>query len=189
MTAPGMVSSQPSCASRLRETARRADACRPRGPGAVLLVGVSLLAADDRLRIHERLGDDALGFSCEDCGRLFWPIVYLPLLALVSFLILGLALSAPRPIAMLLVGGLASLAAAVVLEGATPLLLRHGYDDGDVLYELEVAVEECGELAGWVLLSGGFFSLVSLALMDIGRSLDAQARNESKPGVRAFGGR
>jgi hypothetical protein len=47
------------------------------------------------------------------------------------------------------------LVVAIALEMASPILFALGSDHGELAYELEVALEEGAELAGWILVSTG----------------------------------
>lgn len=53
------------------------------------------------------------------------------------------------------------IALAIGLEAASPSLVWAGFDHGDLVYELEVVLEEGAELGGWALIAT---SLVAFAL-------------------------
>jgi hypothetical protein len=119
----------------------------------LLVVLVTFFSLDDSLQIHERLRYGGLGL--DESVRVVWPIVYLPLLAAVSVLLWSLAaetLEGKR----IMRAGLVMLAAAVACELVSAGLVQGGYGRGTVLYDLEVAVEEGLELAGWIFLAAGF---------------------------------
>jgi hypothetical protein len=120
----------------------------------VVAILLGYLSLDDMLVIHERLqpADNTLG-PMGHAGRLVWPIVYLPLLALVTIILYGLFILAPRPIRLAAWGGLACLAVAVVLEATSPVLFALGFDHGRLVYETEVTVEEGLETGGWILIA------------------------------------
>lgn len=134
----------------------------------------AFMSLDDQVMLHERAGDladRAEGLALWEPARLLWPALYLPLLA---GLFLALWRCAgrlfPRP-GRFVVAGLALLAAAVVLELLSAAVIRAGFDRGSVLYELEVVLEEGGELAGWILIAGALLSAFVLALRDTAPTL------------------
>jgi hypothetical protein len=121
-----------------------------------LALTLAFLSFDDQFGIHERastLGNRLGAPESWHLGRLLWPVIFLPLLALATLLLWRLAATRPgRPgrIAQL---GLGLLVAAVALEAASPLLFQAGWDQGDWPYELEVVVEEGAELVGWIWIA------------------------------------
>ena len=131
-------------------------ALRPRQ--AVLLLGLAaalaFLSLDDAARIHERVSElkTELG-PITHFSRIFWPLVYFPLLAAVVVGLLAVARGMRPALRRLLVIGLGLLAAAIFLEMASPLLFELGYDHGDLGYELEAVIEEGAELGGWMLIA------------------------------------
>ncbi len=125
--------------------------------GRLLLLSglLAFFSLDDAVEIHERISSQASRFlDFPHSSRLFWPLVFLPLLATAFALLWSLARrshpSAGRTIRL----GLLLLVGAVMLEAASPLLFT-AWNHGDLPYELEVVVEEGLELGGWILIAGG----------------------------------
>jgi hypothetical protein len=117
-----------------------------------LAAAVLFLALDDMLAIHERVSElkTEIG-GLEHASRLFWPLVYMPLLtAVFAGLWLLSGRIEPWP-ALTLRLALAALAAAIAMEMASPLLFELGFGHGSAPYELEAVAEEGLELGGWML--------------------------------------
>ena len=125
---------------------------------AVLLAGFSL---DDAVAFHERISVGAIG-PIEHGGRILWPAVTMPLLALVFVLMACVGAAAPRALRRALGASLVMLVLAVGLEVGSSLLFEVGSDHGEPLYESEVAVEEGLELAAWMLAAGALAAGVIL---------------------------
>ena len=124
---------------------------------ATLAVMLAFLSLDDFVQIHERISEEALeiGFSeAWHVGRLFWVVVLLPVLAATFVLLWRMARDAPEDEGRVLRLGLGLLVSAVALEAASPLLFQFGWDHLTWPYEVEVAVEEGAELAGWIAIAG-----------------------------------
>ena len=124
-----------------------------RVPLAVLAAVLAALSLDDAVALHERISVGAIG-PIEHGGRLLWPLVMMPLLALALLLMAGVASAAPRLLGKMLYASLAMLVVAVLLELGSSLLFEVGSDHGEPLYEAEVALEEGLELAGWMIAAG-----------------------------------
>jgi hypothetical protein len=125
-------------------------------PLVALAGAVAFMSLDDMVGLHERvsaLGTD-LG-AIEHFARIFWPVVFMPLLVATFVGIVGVAAGLRAAPARALLVGLALLVAAIALEMASPILFALGSDHGEPAYELEVALEEGVELAGWILVSAG----------------------------------
>ncbi|ADB31239.1 hypothetical protein Kfla_2157 [Kribbella flavida DSM 17836] len=116
-------------------------------------VMVAFLSFDDFIQIHERVGGLASPFP--HAGRLLWPVFYLPLLAILFVQLWRVAQDTDLTERALVRGGLLTLALSVLLELGTPLLFAGGQGRGSPGYEIEVAIEESLELAGWMWIGGG----------------------------------
>ena len=130
-------------------------------------IGLAFLSLDDMAQLHERISalQTELG-PIEHFARTFWPLVYMPLLA---FVFVGLAVISGgmrRVPGTLVRVGLGLLAAAILLEMASPVLFALGLDHGDLGYELEAVIEEGAELAGWMLVTLGLGVTVCLPSPD-----------------------
>jgi hypothetical protein len=145
--------------------ALRPERARPLlGLAAIL----AFLSVDDALGIHERLSNRVGDWlpSVSELNRIIWPLIYLPLLAYVFVVMVVLAHGLRRTPARLVRLGLALLVTAIVLEMASALLFASGLDRGDLGYEIEAALEEGAELAGWMLLTVGLAVGVTAAGAD-----------------------
>jgi len=121
---------------------------------AVMGAFVVFLSLDDAVQIHERAGGLAQRLvSSGDVGRLAWPVIYLPLVVLLALGLVAFTRRAPGRIGPITVASLVALAIAILLELSSYGLLRDGFDYGGWVYELEVALEEGLELAGWMLIA------------------------------------
>jgi hypothetical protein len=116
---------------------------------------VAFLSLDDFLALHERVSriGEHLPFSHAD--RVVWPLVFLPLFAVVFVLLWRVAEGEVNAVRAIVRGGLLALVLAVGLEMGSSLLFAEGEGHGSVPYESEVAVEEALELAGWTWIAGG----------------------------------
>jgi hypothetical protein len=126
----------------------------------LLAVAVIFLSADDSIALHEKINDridSSLG-PIDDVGRFAWPLVYLPVLAAVFVLAWSLAEVAAGTVGRLLRAGLLLLVAGVVLELAGQAILESNVSKASLLWNLEVAVEEGCELAGWILVATGLLA-------------------------------
>jgi len=115
-------------------------------------VGLAYLSLDDAVRIHEKLGY-ALSFFPHGT-RLIWPLLYLPLLAMVAVQLWRIAdAQAGTAVRALVRGGLLALGVAILLEAETPLLFALNLGE-TVVYEIEVVLEEGLEMLGWIWIGG-----------------------------------
>lgn len=115
------------------------------------------LSADEFLEIHGRVADTLVFFP--HAGRIIWPVLYFPLLASL-LIVLWRAVEPHGDRARAMVrGGLLLLCVAVLCELASVGVYVVADGDG-LLYNLEVALEEGAEVAGWLLVAGGFASVV-----------------------------
>lgn len=136
--------------------------------GGLLVV----LGLDDLLVIHERFGwrvAHALGRD-DDTLRLAWPILYLPLLAVVALLLVRLSRGLPPVHARALRVALGLLAVAVAAELVSFLLKEAGFANGSFPDTIEVTIEEGAELAGWTVV------VLAVALADGSRRPWRRAR-------------
>ncbi len=127
------------------------------------------LSLDDQLGIHERVGDladRADSLVRWEPARVFWPLVYLPLLAAFLLALRHVARRLPVRQARFLLVGIALLVAAVAFELLSAAVVRAGFDRSSVVYELEVVLEEGAELAGWILIAGALLSAFVLSLRE-----------------------
>jgi hypothetical protein len=141
----------------------------PRGAGRLLVVAVVLafFSLDDVVRIHERLGtairSDVFGLPT-GWGRLVWPAIFLPLLALAFVVLWRLAEGAPERVGSALRLGLVMLVAAVAAEVVSAPLYISDEDSGWP-GRVEVVLEEGAELAGWTIVAAALTCLVADALV------------------------
>jgi len=132
-----------------------------RAPLALLSGLCAFLSIDDMLQLHEVVARVALRFDTfGHSGYTLWPLVYLPLLCVIGWLLLRSARSVDVRTGRHLVAGLACLATAVLLEATAPALYALGSDHGQPLYELEVTLEEALETFGWGLIACGLLAAV-----------------------------
>jgi len=123
---------------------------------ALLAAWFAFLSLDDVVEVHERLGirlGNATGLvGGEEAGRL-WVVVYLPVMAVSLVMLLRVARSVCSAQARrLLHGGLVEIGAAVAAEVVGAWTRRVGGSLG-WLYDVNVAVEEAAESAGWLLVA------------------------------------
>ncbi|HET9739962.1 MAG TPA: hypothetical protein VFP78_17735 [Solirubrobacteraceae bacterium] len=137
-----------------------------RGRFGALAAILLYFAADDVLIIHEWLGDQVgegvFGFPDHIAVRM-WIVVLAPLLAAAFVLVAAEALRAGPPLRTVLLGGLASLVAAVAVEVVgvvtrSPSFIERVSGKPETLRYL---VEESFELGGWVLIAGGLWALLA----------------------------
>lgn len=124
--------------------------------GWTLGVLLAFLAVDEYFVVHERIGVGTtrlLGLS-DDWDSVVWPIVYLPLLLAVVVLLVDASRHSPRVPGRLVLLGIASLGAAVVLEIASAPFST-AETAGGVVHAVEGAFEEAAELGGWGLIAIG----------------------------------
>jgi hypothetical protein len=134
----------------------------------------AFLSFDDFMRVHERVGEIGihLGADAEwEIGRVIWPLVFLPLLAAAAVLLWLTARRLPARASLLIRGGVALLALAVLLEAASTILFHIGYEHRSWPYEAEVIVEEGAELAGWIWIACALTAVACDELIRLGRRL------------------
>jgi hypothetical protein len=137
-----------------------------RGRFGALAATLLYFAADDVLVIHESLGEQVgeglFGFPDHIAVRM-WIVVLAPLLAAAFVLVVAEALRVGPPLRNVLLGGLASLVAAVAVEVVgvvtrSPSFIERVSGKPETLRYL---VEESFELGGWVLIAGGLWALLA----------------------------
>lgn len=133
---------------------------------------LAFFSFDDFIRLHERIaaGVESLGIDESlQLGRLIWAVIFFPLLVLTAAILWALAQSLAPEEASLVRFGLVLLAAAVVLEASSPALFAFGLDHKDWQYEIEVVLEEGGELAGWIWIATALMAASCRTLALLGR--------------------
>jgi hypothetical protein len=139
-------------------------------PLVALAGAVALMSLDDMVALHERVS--GLGTTLgpiEHFARIFWPLVFMPLLAATFIGLFGVAAGLRIAPGRALLAGLALLVVAIALEMASPILFTLGSDHGELAYELEVVLEEGAELAGWILVSTGLAAALLTAAPETSR--------------------
>lgn len=128
----------------------------------LLAAAIAFLSLDDAVGLHERVAERSVEILDVEVPlqRVFWPLIYFPLLVFVFVILLRMAREVAPPFSTALGGGLALLALAIVAELSSALYI--GDDEHTWANAVEVAVEEGAELAGWVLIAGAFAALAYL---------------------------
>jgi hypothetical protein len=127
--------------------------------GVALGVVLAFFALDEIAGIHERVAVEVgswMGRS-ESWDSVLWPVLYLPLAAVVLFCLWRCALVAPSSNSRLLVTAAALLVAAVVLEIASAPFST-AETAGGVVHKVEGAFEEGFELVAWGLIAIALFT-------------------------------
>lgn len=137
-----------------------------RGRGKFLALSgiLAFFSLDDAIVVHERVAAnvlDAVGAS-QDLDSVVWPALYLPLLAYVVVLLVGIARRTEGRTRSYLYAGLAALASAVVLEAAFLAWSTSETAEGAV-HAVVGGAEEAVELGGWILIAA---ALTAVALRD-----------------------
>jgi len=144
----------------------------PRAIGLSLGAVLAFFALDEVAGLHERIAvevGELMGLS-DSWDSVLWPVLYLPLAAVVLFGIWRCAVAAPPPNARLLLMAGALLVSAVVLEIASAPFSTASTAGGAV-HKVEGAFEEGFELVAW-----GF---IALALLTWTAAADAVGRSSS----------
>jgi hypothetical protein len=141
-----------------------------RGSFMALAGALCFLSLDDAVFLHERVAelDTTLGLGSAG-GRLVWPVLYLPLLAGVLFVLLTVARQAPVAAGTQLGAGAGMLAVAIAFEVCSYGLVRVGFGFRDWPFAIEIVLEEGLELAGWILIAGALTATAAAALIERGR--------------------
>jgi len=129
-------------------------------PLVVLAVALFYFSLDDAIGLHERIVHEHVSSigPIDEGARVIWPVVYLPMLVAVFGLVWTLASVVPRPVCRRLRLGLLLLAGAVAAELVAAGIVQAGFDHFSFVYNVEVAVEEGAELAGWMLIATGLLA-------------------------------
>ena len=122
----------------------------------VLGVLLAFFAADDAFGIHENLGSVFARVGLPDVAGIWFP-VYLPLFGFCAAVLWTLG-SPERRVVTIVRLGVLLLGAAIVGEALTAVVPALERTDATWLYELEVALEEAAELAGWIAIATGLGS-------------------------------
>jgi hypothetical protein len=139
--------------------ARYAPHHRRRLVGAAAVL--AFVAVDDVAAIHEDLGASLTHVGLPDIAGIWFPL-YLPMLAATAAVLWSAARSLPVALPCVRVA-LLLLAAAIageVLAAASLEAIHRGNES--LGYELEVALEEAAELAGWTLIATGLSAAVAM---------------------------
>jgi hypothetical protein len=139
-----------------------------------MAVVLAFFSVDDVVAIHEKLAfGDFYGVDVSDVTRrALWPLLYLPLLAFVVLSLWRLAKRSRDRVRRTIQLGLSLLAVALVAEATATVwwskddTARPFYDD------LEIALEEGAELAGWILIATAVLGLVADRLVRTGKSIE-----------------
>lgn len=153
-------------------------------PLVALAGAVAFMSLDDMVGLHERVS--GLGTTLgpiEHFARIFWPLVFMPLLAATFVGLLGVAAGLRVAPGRALLAGLALLVVAIALEMASPILFALGSDHGELAYELEVVLEEGAELAGWILVSTGLAAALLTSAPEASRGEAHHARQQGRSRV------
>jgi hypothetical protein len=131
------------------------------------VAAISFLSLDDMNGYHERLSTlyRHVSFLPEHSGRLLWPVLFFPLLALVFVSLLRVAREFEPPIANRIRLGLALLGLAVLLEMASSALVNV-VEYTEWPYVIEVTLEEGAELVGWILIAVGLSARLASVIRD-----------------------
>jgi hypothetical protein len=158
-----------------------ARAFGPRGRQVLMLAAVvAFFALDDLLAIHESLGAGLTLFGLPEIGGI-WVALYFPLFGFTITVLWKLAEDAAG--GPLLRHGVVLLAAAVAADlFAAGVVPAFGGDRGGWLYELEIALEEAAELAGWLLIACGLAGMWLAAKAATAPATDRGQPPEPVPG-------
>jgi hypothetical protein len=131
----------------------------------VAAILLAFLSVDEAIQVHERLIGRVLDWTglSATWDSVLWPIVYLPVCAVLAWALWRVSDQAPWPAARLLVGGLGLLVVAVLAEMVSA---PWSDEDGGAVHTVEGAFEEAAELGGWIAVATGLTAVLlrSLAL-------------------------
>jgi hypothetical protein len=114
----------------------------------------AFFSVDEVAGIHEKIAYLAVHvIEVPGPGRVIWPLIYLPLFAFVVLSLWRLSATVPARVRNTIVLGVGLLVAAVFAEAMATL-----WDSNDrpLVDDLEIAIEEGAELAGWILIATAF---------------------------------
>jgi hypothetical protein len=125
----------------------------------VAAVLLAFLSVDEAIQVHERIIGRVLDWTERSAtwDSVLWPIVYLPICAVLAWALWRVSDEAPRPAARLLVGGLGLLVVAVLAEMVSA---PWSDEDGGAVHTVEGAFEEAAELAGWIAVATGLTAVL-----------------------------
>jgi hypothetical protein len=142
---------------------------------------LALFSLDDAMALHERAGEAVLRFLDISVrySRLSWPVLLLPLMALIALTIWRYAAHVTSDERRALRGGIVLLGLAVALEVAL-FPAPHGSHAREILEPSFVAAEESIELAGWIVIAAGLASVVvrQIALDSQREAADRRGRDD-----------
>ena len=141
----------------------------------LLIAGIcAFLSLDDMVVLHEIVGKFGAGLDLfPHDGYVAWPVVYLPLMGLLAWLLLRTARSVDVGNGRFIVVGLTCLVVAIGLEATAPVWFALGSDHGGLLYESEVTIEEALETTGWGTIAFGLLAMVVDVLLARGSARSA----------------
>lgn len=141
-------------------------ALRPERSRSLLALALILAfwSLDDIVGVHEWASDfEGLSSLWEHSGRL-WPLLFLPLLALTFLLLWRLGEGAGGRAGRLMFAGLGLLVTATLLEMGSQLLFVF-WDQPEAASQIQMALEEAAELAGWIFVTTALAAIVLAALV------------------------
>jgi hypothetical protein len=123
----------------------------------LLAATLAFLSLDDLAQTHEVLGSEVRDFFglSDYFINLIWPSIYFPLLLFTFVVLWRVATESPLGGQKAIRAGLVLLASAVVAEVFATAIRGTNQGPGDWTFEVEVAVEEGLELAGWIAIATG----------------------------------
>ncbi len=145
---------------------------------------VALFSLDDAVQLHENLGDRVnagLGLSSA-LAHATWPVLFLPLLALVFVVLWQVMRDGPASVRSTVGTALGLLAVGVAAEALAAPLYAAGHDFETFVGAVQIVIEEGAELAGWMLLATGLAGSVFASIYAIGWESGESARAGGAPG-------
>jgi hypothetical protein len=135
----------------------------------LLLLAVALMffSVDDIVGVHEKLAlrsESALNLV-EYSRRAVWVVLFMPLLAYVTIVLVSIARRADPRTRRFIYVGLGLLIFGVGVEASSAVTHHWGYEGGSTYDVYEVAVEEGSELAGWILVASALTAHMTWALI------------------------
>jgi hypothetical protein len=131
----------------------------------LLAVVLAFFSLDDVVAIHEKLAFADYGADIPKLiRRAFWPVLYLPLFAFVTWMLWQTAVRAEDRLRRAIQLGVGLLAVALVAEGVATIWWSEDDRERPLVDDLEVAIEEGAELVAWILIAAALFALLCEAL-------------------------